>query len=131
METWGRRAVETLGRWVKGISPRRLAAMAVAVVLWMGTGGMTASRVPPPSRSDFGEIHWYEKECKMHLAFCLHHHSPSPVGQYDLHRQVTSLPEGEDCLPLPLFSGDRIIPIGWLGGHLRHIAQGEPSFRKA
>ena len=60
METWGRRAAETLGRWVKGISPRRLVAMAVAVALLMGAGGMTASGILPPSRSGFGEIHWYE-----------------------------------------------------------------------
>ena len=60
METWGRRAAATLGRWVKGISPHRAVAMAVAVVLWMGTGGMTASGVIPPVRSGFGEIHWYE-----------------------------------------------------------------------
>ena len=60
MEAWGRRAAVTLRRWVKRISPRRLVAMAVAVALLMGTGGMTASGILPPSRSGFGEIHWYE-----------------------------------------------------------------------
>ena len=48
-----------LRRWGGEITPRRAVAIAVAVVLWMGTGGMTASGVISPVRSGFGEIHWY------------------------------------------------------------------------
>ena len=60
MEAWGRRAAVTLRRWAKGISPHRAVATALAVALLMGAGGMTASGILPPSRSGFGEIHWYE-----------------------------------------------------------------------
>lgn len=48
-----------LRRWVQGIQPRRAVAVVLAVTLWMGTGGMTASGVISPVRSGFGEIHWY------------------------------------------------------------------------
>ena len=50
--------------WIKGLmgemSPRRALAFVVALSLWMGAGGMTASvRTSDPSGEVFGEVHWY------------------------------------------------------------------------
>ena len=61
---WWRR----LRRWGQGIPLRRAIAVVLAVALWMGTGGMTASGVIPPVGSGFGEIHWYSSP-------------PAPVGR--------------------------------------------------
>lgn len=44
--------------WIR--SPRRAAAVVVALALWMGSGGMTASVAPLlPEGEVFGEVHWY------------------------------------------------------------------------
>lgn len=49
---------------VKGMTLRRGSAIVVALLLWMGAGGMegsaAAGRDIPPAGDAFGEIHWYE-----------------------------------------------------------------------
>jgi len=53
-----------LGAWFKErmgeMSPRRIVALAVALSLWMGVGGMDSSGVATETEGEvFGEVHWY------------------------------------------------------------------------
>ena len=49
-------------RWGLCVTPRRLAAVVVALSLWMACGGLPGSLPDPPPQPDrgaFGEMHWY------------------------------------------------------------------------
>ena len=57
--------LNTLGAWIKErmgeLSPRRAAAVVVALSLWMGVGGMDSSESVTETEGEvFGEVHWYE-----------------------------------------------------------------------
>ena len=57
--------LSTLGAWIKErmgeMSPRRAAAVVVALSLWMGIGGMDSSGEVTETKGEvFGEVHWYE-----------------------------------------------------------------------
>ena len=54
----------SLWEWVKErmgeMSPRRAAAVVVALSLWMGVGGMDSSESVIETEGEvFGEVHWY------------------------------------------------------------------------
>ena len=65
MEGW-RERILTVGKrlWerAKGVPPRRLLAVAAALLLWLGAGGMRGSVIPEEAEDEggFGEVHWYE-----------------------------------------------------------------------
>ena len=65
MEGW-RDRILTVGKrlWerAKGIPPRRVWAVAMALLLWLETGGMAGSALPEAEESGFGEVHWYSGE---------------------------------------------------------------------
>ena len=49
-----------LARRAGSMTPCRWAAVVVALALWMGVGGLTASEsLPRSSEAGFGEVHWY------------------------------------------------------------------------
>ena len=59
--------ISQLRAWVteraEKLTPRRALTVVVALSLWMGTGGMTASVAPIPSADgEVGEVHWYVAE---------------------------------------------------------------------
>ena len=63
MEGW-RDRILTVGKrlWggVRRTPPRRVWAAAMALLLWLETGGMAGSAIPEVEGSGFGEVHWYE-----------------------------------------------------------------------
>ena len=51
---------DRMGNGIGRISLRRTVTVMVALVLWMGMGGMTASAARDRAEGGFGEVHWYE-----------------------------------------------------------------------
>lgn len=67
MGEWGKRIFavgKRLWEAVRRTPPRRLLALAAALLLWLGAGGMRGSVCPKAAvdQGGFGEVHWYENE---------------------------------------------------------------------
>ena len=57
---WAKRVWRGTARRVERMTPREWAAVVVALALWMWTGSMAASGIPPrPAEEGFGAVHWY------------------------------------------------------------------------